>query len=289
MGSNPTRVVVGDRDVWVADAGDRTLARISSDANALIATVKWSASSGGLVELAVGEGAIWTLQWGTSPFEEPWAIWTYDPRTTIWRRAVTGRAGESFHTLDARGGYLWTDSMNDDEGGTARILKIHPVTREVLWRTRLPIQGSSLAPSVLLAVRRDDVCFASDNPHQTPPVSDVWHLDARNGRVLATIKLGFAPGDIAVDEAGVWLTDPFRDSVLRIDPATDHAAETIRVGRSPERVAVGAGSVWTANTRDGTVSPIDPKTFDVKTVDVGGTPEDLAVGLDGAWVVVQPR
>jgi hypothetical protein len=49
MGSNPTRVVVGDRDVWVADGGDRTLAQVSPETNALVRTVEWSLSAGDLL------------------------------------------------------------------------------------------------------------------------------------------------------------------------------------------------------------------------------------------------
>jgi DNA-binding beta-propeller fold protein YncE len=281
LGSNPTRVAVSDRDVWVADPGDRTLARVSSEANAVVTTAHWIASAGdSLVEMAFDRGAIWmTHQEGnTTSFDDHTSIWTYDPRSKIFRRAVRSRDGESFRGFEARRGYLWTGSVSI---GT-EMLRIQPVTRKVLWRTPVGRKGR-FGNLVFTALGEDAVWIAIDDP------TSVWRLDARTGKVLATIKLGFTPGDLAVDETGVWIADPFRDSVVRIDPGTGRVAGTIRVGRSPDHVAAGAGSVWTANTRDGTVSRIDPKTFDVKTVDVGGTPADLAVGLGGTWVVVQPR
>jgi YVTN family beta-propeller protein len=281
MGSNPTRVAVGERDVWVADAEDRTLARVSPKANAVVTTVAWSASAGGvLFEMAFGDGAIWTTHAEGTSFYEHTSVWTYDPRTKTLRRAFRGRDGEDFHGFDVGRGYLWTGSLPLD-GGTD-VLKINPVTRKVLWRTPVGVKGS-LANVILVALGRDAVWVAIDHPN------GVSRLDARTGKVLATIKLDFSPADIAVGETGVWLTNPSSDSVVRIDPGTDKVAETFSVGRTPEHLAVGAGSVWTASTRDATVSRIDPKTFDVKTIDVGGTPEDLAVGLGGTWVVVQPR
>jgi DNA-binding beta-propeller fold protein YncE len=289
LGSNPTRVVVGDRDIWVADTGDRTFAQVSPESNAVVTTAKWSASAGDLLlEMAFDNGAIWTThEEGQLPLDHT-SIWTYDPRTKVSRRALRTPEGESFHGFEARRGFLWTGSIPTSG---SEVLKIDPVTRKVLWRTPvgfkrgfLPPQQAALRGNVILVALGDDaVWVAIDHPN------GVWRLDPRTGKVLATIKLGFIPADIAVGETGVWIADPLGDSVVRIDPSTDRVADTFRVGRAPEHLAVGAGSVWTGNTRDGTVSRIDPTTFDVKTVDVGGTPEDLAVGLDGAWVVVQPR
>jgi streptogramin lyase len=287
MGSNPTRVVVGDRDIWVADTGDRTLARVSPEANAVVTTAKWSASAGDLLlEMAFDDGLIWTTHEEGMGFFDHTSIWTYDPLTKISRRAFRTPEGESFHGFEARRGFLWTGSAGNGHSDT---LKINPVTRKVLWRTPVGIKGASSQQAALhgnvifVAVGDDAVWIAIDHPN------GVWRLDPRTGKVLATIKLSFSPADIAVGETGVWIADPLGDSVVRIDPSTDRVAATFRVGRTPEHLAVGAGSVWTGNTRDGTVSRIDPKTFDVKTVDVGGTPEDLAVGLGGTWVVVQPR
>jgi serine/threonine protein kinase len=280
MGSNPTRVVVGERDIWVADAGDRTLAQVSPEANAVVTTVEWSASAGSLLlEMAFGDGAIWMIHQEGTTFQSYSSVWTYDPRTRILRRALRTRNDRDLHGVAVGRGYLWAGTI---PSGRTEIVKIQPVTREILWRTPVGI-WASLANVVLLALGQDAVWIAIDHPNS------VWRLDTRTGKVLATIKLGFSPADIAVGETGVWITNPLSDSVVRVNPSTDQVAETFRVGRTPEHLAVGAGSVWTANTRDGTVSRIDPKTFDVKTVDVGGTPEDLAVGLGGTWVVVQPR
>jgi streptogramin lyase len=287
LGSNPTRVVVGDRDVWVADVGDRTLARVSPEANAVVTAVDWNASpSDALLEMAFADGAIWMIHQESTTFQSYSSVWTYDPRTRIFRRALRTRNDRDLHGVAVGRGYLWAGTL---PSGRTEIVKIQPVTREILWRTPLGIKGSAPQQAalpgnaILLALGQDAVWIAIDHPNS------VWRLDTRTGKVLATIKLGFSPAAIAVSETGVWITDPLSDSVRRIDPNTDHVAETFRVGRTPERLAVGAGSVWTGNTRDGTVSRIDPKTFDVKTVDVGGTPADLAVGLGGTWVVVQPR
>src|SRR5262249_25768558 len=87
----------------------------------------------------------------------------------------------------------------------------------------------------------------------------VWRLDPRSGRILATIRLPFAPGAIASGPSGVWITGPLDDLVARIDPRTGRVGPSIAVGRGAGGVAVSRDSVWVANALDGTVSRVDPE------------------------------
>jgi YVTN family beta-propeller protein len=65
---------------------------------------------------------------------------------------------------------------------------------------------------------------------------------------------------------------------------------TIPVGDGPGEVAIGDGSVWVSNTDDGTVTRIDPSSNEVVAeVSVGGTPGDLAVAGDGSLWVANPE
>jgi hypothetical protein len=113
----------------------------------------------------------------------------------------------------------------------------------------------------------------------------MWRLDARTGRIEATIDLGFPPTSVAIAGGAAWVTDALDDRVVPIDVVTNRPLAPVRVGRGPTGVAAGPGGVWVANTLTGTISRIDPRRRRVvATVRVGGLPRDLAVERDAVWV-----
>ena len=86
----------------------------------------------------------------------------------------------------------------------------------------------------------------------------LWRLDARSGRVDATIPLGFAPTSVAVAAGRVWITDGVHDRVVPFDAASGRQLKPVPVGRGPSGIAQGAGALWVVNTLDGTMSRLDP-------------------------------
>jgi hypothetical protein len=75
----------------------------------------------------------------------------------------------------------------------------------------------------------------------------VWHIDTDSLRVLATVAipggLGATPGSVAVTTGAVWVSDPARGTLWRIDPERNRV-----VGSVPADgwdLAVGSdGTVW---------------------------------------------
>jgi YVTN family beta-propeller protein len=113
----------------------------------------------------------------------------------------------------------------------------------------------------------------------------MWKLDRRDGRVLATIDLGFPPRSAVVAGGAVWVTDPLHDTVVPIDVASGRVLPAIHVGRGAAGVAAGGGAVWVANAGDGTVSRVDASRRRVTaTVRVGGFPSEIAGGDGAIWV-----
>lgn len=113
----------------------------------------------------------------------------------------------------------------------------------------------------------------------------LWRLDARTGRIEATIPLGFPPTSVTVLDDKAWISDGLNDRVVPIDAANDRLLAPVPVGHGASGVATGAGSIWVTNTVDGTLSRIDPRTRRVvATVDVGGAPRAVAVGRGSVWV-----
>ena len=98
----------------------------------------------------------------------------------------------------------------------------------------------------------------------------VARIDARTMRVVALIPV--MPGSAAVrfGYGSVWLTHPFGNVVLKIDPVTNRVTKTTSVGLRPRFFGVGENGVWTLKQRDGSVTRLDPSTGDVQaTIKVG--------------------
>ena len=134
-----------------------------------------------------------------------------------------------------------------------------------------------------LAVSRDSTWVIGD-----PNQPSLWRIDAGTGRLAQTIRLPYAPRDVAVGAGGVWVTSQLADRLLRIDPASGRITADVPTGRGAAGVAVGAGSVWVANAVDHTVMRIDPRNLHVlRTIPVDGAPDDLAVGDGSVWLTAQ--
>jgi YVTN family beta-propeller protein len=113
----------------------------------------------------------------------------------------------------------------------------------------------------------------------------------RNPWPIAAATIGIAL--IAAALTGYYLTRgggnsgqlPGRDSLVRIDPATDDVVATIRVGQDPSAVAVGKEGVWVASRADGFVRRIDPATNAiVLATPAHGRPTELALIPDSVLV-----
>jgi Protein kinase domain len=118
----------------------------------------------------------------------------------------------------------------------------------------------------------------------------MWQVDARTGRVEATIPLPFPPRSAAVAGGAVWITDAVHDTVVPVDEATHRVGRAIRVGRGAGGVAGGAGAVWVAGSLDGTVTRIDPRARRVVAhIKVGGAPAEIDTGRGAVWVSTDAR
>ena len=98
--------------------------------------------------------------------------------------------------------------------------------------------------------------------------SYVQRIDPATNRVTATVSLGLGQviGDdvvgapLAVGSGGVWVTDYWRNLLLRIDPVAARVVARISVGRSPTAVVATSGQVYVLNANDGTLDRINPST-----------------------------
>ena len=97
-----------------------------------------------------------------------------------------------------------------------------------------------------------------------------------------------SPDWIAVGEA-VWISNKPKNSVSRLDPATNQVAKVVTVGAKPcSGLAIGAGSLWVPNCGDQTISRVDLKTNAVTAtfpMTIGNTEGYIAFGAGSAWIM----
>jgi YVTN family beta-propeller protein len=188
-----------------------------------------------------------------------------------------GRQAEALHTYQEFRQVL-SDELGLEPGPGLRQLELAILSREPTLD--LP---PTAGPPVPIPVNQP-----------RPREARVWDRRGRavlvaGSLLLALVLVGFVgttPSGIAVGAGGVWVTNNYSRSVLRIDPAVNRVVQTIPVGNAPDGVAVGYGSVWVANSSDGTLTPFDAITGDViRTITLGGAgATDVTVGGGAVWV-----
>ncbi len=109
------------------------------------------------------------------------------------------------------------------------------------------------------------------------------------GALAAGLVLTLGGGDGGKPKPDLTVRD---NTVVRIDPDTDHISAVTKVGQGPLFVASGGKTVWVYNETDRTVSGIDTSTNVVERIQsISGSPPFLAANswiaadADGAWVL----
>jgi YVTN family beta-propeller protein len=118
-----------------------------------------------------------------------------------------------------------------------------------------------------------------------PTANSVAKIDTGASTIMFATPLGARPGAAAFGFGSLWVAEPDRGLVVRMDGTNGQVRDTIQVGEAPAGVAVGEGSVWVTNAGEGTVSQISPETNGVtQTIEVGSGPSGIAVGDGSLWV-----
>lgn len=125
---------------------------------------------------------------------------------------------------------------------------------------------------------------AHSNVDRLPPPPAIGVLVAR-GRRRAAAANALALALIVAIGGVAWRVLPIGGPEPTATGLPRHVKAAIRVGEAPGAVAVDGSSVWVANSGDGTVSRIDATTNQViATIDVGARPTHLTADSNGVWV-----
>lgn len=277
------------RLVWTPNDGSttfgnrrgRSILRIVVTAVALV----WSAcgdggsSSKGLEASAaidIGQSSS-----GVATGEE--AVWVADGESTVVRvdpetNSIAGRISvpSGAENLAVGEGAVWVT------GGSA-LSRIDPSRNEVTGTVELgEPQG--------LAAGDGSVWVANRAGNGT-----LSRVDSKTMDVAATLKvppmpdddlaLPQEPGQVAVGEGGVWVSDTRVGTVSRLDPDEEQFTQTIsRLPPNSRALAIGAGSIWVA--AEYFAARADPDRRFPETLEFSDNPlpSGVAVGLGSAWI-----
>lgn len=120
---------------------------------------------------------------------------------------------------------------------------------------------------------------------------EVYRIDPKAARVLATIPVGLGPsGELnVVSGAGsVWAPSETTGKIARIDPATDKVVASIDVAPGTSYLTFGFDALWAVSGKGQTLQRIDPGSNTVThTVTLGKQPGFLTAGEGAVWVQEQ--
>jgi virginiamycin B lyase len=216
------------------------------------------------------------------------SVWATDPAGTQIRRIdpATGQvasvvqvAQEACEAPDYGLDALWTATCL-----RAGVARIDPSTNAVAGFVRLRIPRLNEGEASI-GVGAGAVWVVVDGKRCRACVVARITPGPRLLRVVKRIPIRSRAAAVRFGEGAVWVTNPQRSLVQKIDPSRNRVVATAKVGLGPRFFAVGEGGVWTLNQVKGTVTRLDPTTGRVvATIDVGfnGEGGDMAAG--GGWI-----
>jgi streptogramin lyase len=110
-------------------------------------------------------------------------------------------------------------------------------------------------------------------------------IDPTRNKLVGEIRLGFKSSLIAAGEGHIWVVDPDRSTLVKVDPRTHHVDRLgVQASGKPIGLALGHGAVWLSVLRetDKFVLELDPQFGDPRSeIPVGG---GLTFADDAIWV-----
>ncbi|MBD0282321.1 MAG: ABC transporter substrate-binding protein [Thermoleophilaceae bacterium] len=210
-------------------------------------------------QIAIGEGAVWTLD------ADDRTISRIDPRD---RGNVRTFSTASTPTDVAAGaGAVWVGNASRSSRFASfptSVSRLEPESGVVDATVRLP--GGESGPYFHGGgLSQPRIAVSSDAVWAVNPDRTVSRIDPRTNRRVARID-GVSAQSVAAGAEGVWVGEPSPayphgtpHGIARIDPRTNRVVRRVDIGaESLTAVAVGAGSVWVADPLGGSVWRVNP-------------------------------
>ena len=267
VGSNPSRVALGEGAAWVTNESAGTVSRIDLETNQVVATVPVGNSPR---SLASGYGAIWVTNTGES------TVSRIDASTNRVSATIPLGLGQFSqpYGIATGAGAVWV-TIGVTGGDSGMVIRIDPATNQVVASIeveRWPAQ----------VVATDNALWVT---HSVTP--HVTRIDPTTNVVSATLNLDCPTVGLAADAAAVWAACVAVPVLLRIDPLTNQVVARIAVGYHSEGVTLGPNGLWVTSNAEDTLTWIDPYTnLAARVYSVGLSPLGVAAAQDELWVVM---
>jgi virginiamycin B lyase len=107
--------------------------------------------------------------------------------------------------------------------------------------------------------------------------------------VLAKISIPGAPDWMCIDKSAVWISNSAKDTVVRVDFATNAITNTIPVGSKPCcGLGTGFGSVWVPSCGENQIYRVDQQTRKVTarlSIPVANSEGSVGIDENSVWLV----
>ncbi|WP_070151749.1 Vgb family protein [Sphingobium phenoxybenzoativorans] len=120
---------------------------------------------------------------------------------------------------------------------------------------------------------------------------EVYRIDAKTARIVATIPVGLGPSgelNVVAGAGSIWAPSETTGKIARIDPATDKVVASIDVAPGTSYLTFGFDALWAASGKAQSLQRVDPKVNAVThTIALGKQPGFLVAGEGAVWVQEQ--
>ena len=218
--------------------------------------------------LAVSNGHLWVT--GPAPGGGPATLLDFDTTT----RQLVGTVqltDDSPYAMAINSAGVWLRTQQGEQ--STQLVKVDPATHRV-------VASMKLNRSAGLAVTEDAVWALDDD--------GLLRIDPATVTVQATVHLdpghGFSPQFVSAGSLGVWLSNPYDNTILRVDEVSNTANVVASVPGAAGPILQGDGAVFTY--QGSTLFGYDVRSAAFGSpIDVGSRIINAAVEQTSVWVL----
>jgi YVTN family beta-propeller protein len=254
LGSKPCGIQVAGGRVWVSNYGDATVQWIDAATAKAGPPVRVGAEPCGI---AVGDGSVWVEDYGAND------VTRVDQRTGAVQATIG--VGDSPYDVTYSHGAAWVTDYRD---GTVSRIDAATNRRRVIKVGGNPAGIAPVAGGIWVPRADDGI---------------VVRIDARTGRVTDRLHAGKGATWTAYSGNDLWVSNGATDTVTRIDAKDRRVVATVKVGPKPlDGVVVGGlayipvtdGRVYRIDPASNTVTSVFSSTVSIPFV-ITGTASSL--------------
>jgi len=271
VGDAPSGIAFDGQNLWVIQAGSRTLTKLRPSDATVLATF----------DLGAGATA------GNSITFDGFNLWVSTQDSHVRKVRATDGSVQGAYAMGAMAAAMAYDGANIWAAGHANdsLIQLQPNANNLLSSLTLPagsaptgvaFDGVSMwvthqGTNTVSKVRVSDHTVIATSGVGTNPAgiafdgANMWVVNsgansvskvASNGQVVQTVSVGQHPMSIAFDGNNMWVTNQASNNVTKIRVGDGVVLGTFKVGAGPTGIAFDGANIWVANTGGKTLTKL---------------------------------